>query len=476
MLFSEAFGLRKVQAELDFVDIDLEGDTPLYVDPFALSIRKDEWSERCTAHIRSFFQSVIDAIHNDDEATAHRILTNLSEPNETRLGKSRGEARGRGVSGKQEFDLYNALVDSEAARTGILSEIAECDLFIPGIGPDKISDITTNIIRSHLVEYTQEQCKLHSVPMQNVPAGKYWNIETDDWTSCYAELPVWKYRKIILVPKASVRFRMCLDSQEYYNQFMLNFLQAEHLRVGTSLVRTFKTSGERYVTKKSLKKVVPFSKDELYRFTKAHPEVLELYKKTERQERETNAQAMQSDFNEAAFCDAVAAALAQIPAGRDHADSFHSLMIGAVEFIFYPHLIYPRKETPINEGRKRIDITYTNAARDGFFYRLHTARQVASNMVMVECKNYSKELGNPEIDQLVGRFSINRGKFGILIARSCADKVELMARCRDVAQAGNGFVVPLFDEDITSMLNAIKDRRRRAIDAALDKIFNELIS
>jgi hypothetical protein len=74
-------------------------------------------------------------------------------PNETRLGKSQGKPQGRGVSGKQQLDLYEALADSEAAKTGILSEIAECDLFIEGIGPDKISDITTNIIRSPLIEY-----------------------------------------------------------------------------------------------------------------------------------------------------------------------------------------------------------------------------------------------------------------------------------------------------------------------------------
>jgi hypothetical protein len=29
---------------LDFVDIDPENDLPLFVDPFALTVRKDEWS------------------------------------------------------------------------------------------------------------------------------------------------------------------------------------------------------------------------------------------------------------------------------------------------------------------------------------------------------------------------------------------------------------------------------------------------
>ena len=41
MRFSEAFHLQKKQAELDFVDVELASDIPLFVDPFALSIRKD---------------------------------------------------------------------------------------------------------------------------------------------------------------------------------------------------------------------------------------------------------------------------------------------------------------------------------------------------------------------------------------------------------------------------------------------------
>jgi hypothetical protein len=43
--FSAAFGLTKSQPELDFVDVDLDADYALHVDPFALSQRRDEWSE-----------------------------------------------------------------------------------------------------------------------------------------------------------------------------------------------------------------------------------------------------------------------------------------------------------------------------------------------------------------------------------------------------------------------------------------------
>jgi hypothetical protein len=202
--------------------------------------------------------------------------------------------------------------------------------------------------------------------------------------------------------------------------------------------------------------------------------VLEAYKKAERRERAANNQSLDEEFDETVFCDAVANSLRAIAPGSDAASDFHNLMIGALEFIFHPNLMYPVKEDEIHSGRKRIDISYTNAARDGFFYRVHTAHQIASNRVMVECKNYSRDVANPELDQISGRFSINRGKLGLLIGRSCDDKALFIERCKDTARDGRGFVIPIFDDDIYEMLNAIKHRRRSAIDAKLEDIFRQL--
>lgn len=194
--FSKAFGISKTQAELDFVDVPLQTDAWLFIDPFAIGQRVDSWSQQCHRTLVAFFQRVVDCIREGRLDEAQELLTHLREPNETHFGLSKNEPAGAGVGAKQARQLFDALKDSSAVRTGFLSSLEECELMIEGVGRDKISDLTTNIIRAHLVEYTQEQCKLHGVPMQTVALPPCFNPDALAWESRYAELPVWKGQAI----------------------------------------------------------------------------------------------------------------------------------------------------------------------------------------------------------------------------------------------------------------------------------------
>jgi hypothetical protein len=188
--FSEIFGINLDQAQLDFVDVTPARDTPLFIDPFAISLRQDQWSANCHQHITHFFQTALDGIRAGRADKARAMLNGLTEPNETCLGLSKGNPAGRGVSGKQALDLYESLARSQAARSGVLEELAECDLFVEGIGSDKISDITTNIIRKLFIEYTQAQCSLHGIDLGGeYPTGRYWDMDSCSWQSGYAQLP-----------------------------------------------------------------------------------------------------------------------------------------------------------------------------------------------------------------------------------------------------------------------------------------------
>lgn len=481
MRFSRHFGINLDQPQLDFVDIEPDRDQPLFIDPFAISLRGDAWSELCHEHIAHFFQTALDHIRSGQDQRARMMLNGLSEPNETCLGLSRGTPSGRGVGGRQAFDLYESLAASQAAKTGLLEELAECDLFVPGIGSDKISDITTNIIRKLLIEYTQQQCELHGIALKGeYPSGRFWDMEMGSWRQEYVRLPVVARKRLILVPKFTVRRKMVLDSQEYYSHHILNFIQQEEFERRPPLVRVLASGERRPPSKKSLKEKFPFSKDFVSRFSEANPEVLEsyksLYRKLDGSKGTLDHNDFDSTFDEKTFAAALAQVLPNIPPGNDNADRYHSFILGALEFIFWPNLIYPKKEHGIHDGRKRIDITYTNAARDGFFWRAHTAHNIASRLIMVECKNYSKDPANPEIDQLAGRFSINRGLLGMMLYRTVDNYDRLCARCRDTAQDGRGFMIALGDEEIIDFLSQIANGRRKAIDGKLQSIFNRLIS
>ena len=302
---------------------------------------------------------------------SRELLNGLSEPNETCLGLSRGHTLGRGVSGKQALDLHDSLARSQAAQSGLLEELAECDLFVEGIGRDKVSDITTNIVRRLLIKYTQSQCELHGIKLcGDYPTGRFWDIQEGEWRNEYQPLPVIDNKRIILVPKYSVRRVLALASQEYYSHHIINYICEEELARNSPLVRILK-NGSRRVYKRDVKEKFPFSKEFIAKFSEANPYVLENYKTFYAQVKGAEGTLKHTDFDEefdeVLFAKSLMSSLAEIAPGRERADAYHKFMIGTLEFIFWPNLIYPHKEREIHDGRKRIDIAYTNAARGGFF-------------------------------------------------------------------------------------------------------------
>ncbi len=362
MKFSEHFKLGKEQAELDFVDVDPACDLGSFVDPYAIEIKDDQWSAECGDHIRSFFDEVLTALRKNDERRARYLVAHLHEPKETYLGLSAGKPQGRGVGTLQGDLILQALRKSVAFKTGLLSDLAEAELFIEGIGRDKLSGLTTNVIRGPLCEYTKTQCNLHGITTRPVATAAAWSRANGRWEARYAELPLISRKPVMLVPKYSVRWRLSLDSQEFYNHHMIEYLQSEYQHGASGLVEVLR-SGRRRVCKKDVKRRHPFIKDELAKFVIEHPEVLETYKMIKGARGSLGNTDFDEDFDERAFADSLKDRLARIPSGDDSAGEYHSLMTGILTFIFYPDLICPVKEQRLHEGRKRVDCIHERGYR-----------------------------------------------------------------------------------------------------------------
>lgn len=106
----------------------------------------------------------------------------------------------------------------------------------------------------------------------------------------------------------------------------------------------------------------------------------------------------------------------------------------------------------MNQGRKRIDIVFDNFDNKGFFAHIRDRHNIFCPKIFIECKNYSTDPTNQEVDQLIGRLGNISGKFGILICRQVENEELLMQRCKAARDKGQGHIIYLVDKDIKNLL------------------------
>lgn len=143
-----------------------------------------------------------------------------------------------------------------------------------------------------------------------------------------------------------------------------------------------------------------------------------------------------------------------IPTGKPDAYRYEDKVEALLSALFYPNLTNPIPQQIIHDGRKRIDIQYTNMATQGFFKWL--ASHYPTPHIFFECKNYGSEIGNPELDQIAGRFSPSRGQFGIIVCRQFKNKGRFIQRCKDTCNDKRGYIIPLDDEDLKLLVQSAK--------------------
>jgi hypothetical protein len=458
MRFSEYFNLMKTQPYLDFVDIRLDTDIEVFIDPTALRLLKSTWGHECASLVQHYFETVLDRIKVGNHKEAQALVSSLNERNEFHLGFSAGRSHGHAFGNITAESVWGALLKSLASTSGLLKDLEDTCLLIKGIGRDMISDAVCNIIRGPLIKYTQEACGYYGIPLTpDVTSGPIWNPAQEVWESDLVSLPMTSEGKIILVPKILIRHRLSYEYQEYYTHYLLPEMQQAELHANTGLVELLR-DGRRKVTKKALREKYGSSKLTVVEQTIKHPNVLKKYKEDKDAKGSPpldHGKLSEIENTDPPNWDALKATLRGLNTGQDLANEYEQLIEKILTALFYPSLCYPTKQHKIHNGRKRIDITYINEARVGFFAWL--AQHYPSAFIFVECKNFGQEIGNPEIDQIAGRFSPSRGIMGLLVCRS-VDKPELLEqRCIDTAKDQRGYVLILTDQDIIDLMETAKN-------------------
>jgi hypothetical protein len=208
--FSDVFRVKpQIIEQHGAFNISLLSDLPLFIDPFLLfNSRKPKYRklhDQIIAYLR-FLR---------DKATSGQLAPGLMgawyrfpEAKQIWLGFSKAGNRGCGL-GKDfgaalHANLNRIFSDFGSETVTRSSHLEKLCLIEEGVGRDKISDFTTNLVREFLVEYTQSFAQLHIAPelRKDVAVNKVrFNYSTETWEGGRYDLPWYLGDYVLLTPK-----------------------------------------------------------------------------------------------------------------------------------------------------------------------------------------------------------------------------------------------------------------------------------
>lgn len=188
---------------VEFFDIPLVEDVQAFIDPFLIANnRKVPFFDGLYRQTTAFFKNLNETfIMPNDRKNGLNFLSFLHEPNEYHLGYS-DVNKGKAISGGRAEDIYNALRNNRFARksVSITNEAHNVLLLVDGIGQDIMSDVIANVCRNRFAEFTEQQCRKHSIPTSKIEFH-YYDMVAKKWESQNFSLPTYLGKPIILIPK-----------------------------------------------------------------------------------------------------------------------------------------------------------------------------------------------------------------------------------------------------------------------------------
>jgi len=225
MLFSEEYKVSVTELEQWFDPI-LERDVKLFIDPFLVYQTKSPSFSGSYKKITYFFNTVFEKAAEAEESEKdirYKSLLRMTlfpEVKEICLGYASNNTSGSGAGPGFSKAIVNAIYDTIRLGLTDLKHFERIGLFNEGFGPDRISDITANLIKEELVAYTQQICNDLKVPMQEVLLRNYkFDNEYGRWVDIKVLLPYNPYfnRGVILVPKEFLGRLPSINTEDFFD-------------------------------------------------------------------------------------------------------------------------------------------------------------------------------------------------------------------------------------------------------------------
>lgn len=250
MFLTEYYG---IQEPVDFVNIDVVADTKIFLDPFkvARAASGDPLAQAADSSIRHYSSLLSSYLASPDLADRGRgrlMLKHLNEPRETRLGMTQVGYDGKGIAGYHSNLVADALQNKlePLLLIGVFQWLGALPVYVNGIGSDRMSDMTTAIVRGQLIDYTESKIAQHpqftTFPHSlRTHTMKVWDVRKQEWLDRTARLPFAEGYPILLVPKSWTGQGLEVDGERFYRRSSLSYLQLDEQRKAPQQAKIPKT-------------------------------------------------------------------------------------------------------------------------------------------------------------------------------------------------------------------------------------------
>lgn len=391
-------------------------------------------------------------------------MLSFPEVPETMLGLTKGGHSGRGLGSIREQAIFEELVANEDVQEHGITHLVEMQLLIDGIGFDMISDMCTNIAKTFLVNYTQQQCSLVGIPILPVVLNHVFDWNELNWDGIHVKLPINPVDNspILLVPKLVVRRFEALGPQDFWHTIYRSVLmQIESERSLQSIGRSPKVA--------DIEKKYPYKKQTVVRVLHERPQLLRSYLDL----REKSSTPYEIDLYKVPGTDGSRTSpedfeqlLHDVNPGRTDSKKYEKVILRLLTRLWHPHLINPEEQVFTEDGREIIDITFWNAADRGFWHDIKEKHGGTS--VFFELKNKT-QIDNSDVFQISARLNDVKGKLGFLVCRELRN-ADIERAYRQL-YLDRKVVLLLEDKDLLAMMRGnpnelVQEKYRRFIEGA----------
>ena len=241
----------------EIVQLDFEHDNQLFIDPYRIDEKRSELLKRAKRKILKYFDLFFYSVEHNLRDNAAKLGEHLHEINATKLGYSNKDDRPKG-KGFSQRDLL--IIFDEAIKVkDYIEDMPDILVLAENVGPDKVSDLTTNIIYEELLEFTVGIIIKYDLNIELIKKRKWiFDVDAQEWQKKEILVPSIDKEEILFIPDKLTASYEIFSYENVYNQLVYPFY-----KVNTSvhrLVRVLKNKEERPDCRK-IKEKYPMKRD-----------------------------------------------------------------------------------------------------------------------------------------------------------------------------------------------------------------------